>query len=208
MTHLELAAFDEGGDFGSQLEQAQQVGHGRARAAHGIRGLLMRDAEFADEAFERARFFERIEVFALDVLDERHGDGGFIGHLADDGRNGGETGDLRGAPAAFAGDDFIALRCARRGAIDGAHDDGLDDSLRLDRRRQFFERFLAHVDARLVFATLQQIEREIGEFVTGQLRRRSLHFCTRGGRRPVGHLAEQGLESTSHHRFLLAHGGR
>ncbi len=69
---------------GRQLEQAQQVGHRGARATDGIRGLLMRDAEFADEAFERARLFERIQVLALDVLDERHRDGGFVGHLADD----------------------------------------------------------------------------------------------------------------------------
>ena len=92
----------------------------------------MSDAELADQAFERARLFERIQVLALDVLDERHGDGGFVGHFADDGRNRGKPGDLRGAPAAFAGDDFVALRRARRGAVDGAHDDGLDDALRPD----------------------------------------------------------------------------
>ena len=208
MAHLELAAFDEGGDLGSELQQAQQVRHGRARATHRVRRLLMRDAELADEALERARFFQRVEIFALDVFDERHRDGGFIGHAANDGRNGGEAGDLRGTPAAFAGDDFVALRFAGRGAIDGAHHDGLDDALRLDGCRQFFERFLAHVDARLVLASLQQVERQVGEFVTGQLRRRWRRSRTRVGRglRTLGHLAEQCLESTPHHRFLRAHG--
>ena len=178
---------------GGELEQAQQVRNRGARAADGVRRLLMRDAEFADEPFERARFFERVEVFALDVLDERHRDGGFIGHLANDRRHGGEARDLRGAPAAFAGDDFVALRFARRGAVDGANDDGLDDALRLDRRRQLFERFLAHVDARLVLASLQQVEREIGEFVTGQLggrrRGRGAGAPAGAGAGPVGHLA-------------------
>ena len=193
---------------GAQLQQAQQVRHGGARAAHRVRRLLVRDAELADEALEGARFFERIEIFALDVLDERHRDGGFVGHPANDGRNGGEARDLRGAPAAFAGDDLVALRFAGRGAVDGANDDGLDDSLRLDRCRQLFERFLAHVDARLVLAPLQQVEREIGELVTGQLRGRRRRARARVGRglRTLGHLAEQCLESTSHHRFLRAHG--
>ena len=84
---------------------------------------------------------------------------------------GGEAGDLRGAPAALARDDFVALRFTRRGAVDGAHDDRLDDALRLDRGGEFFERFLAHVDARLVLAPLQQVERQIGELVAGQFRR-------------------------------------
>jgi hypothetical protein len=74
--------------------------------------------------------------------------------------------------------------------------------------RQFFERLLAHVDARLVLATLQLVEREIGEFVTGQFRQRRRRCRTGVGRwlGALGHLAEQGLESSSHHRFFLAHG--
>jgi hypothetical protein len=34
--------------------------------------LLVRQAEFVDQPLEALRFFERIEVFALDVLDQRH----------------------------------------------------------------------------------------------------------------------------------------
>jgi hypothetical protein len=170
----------------------------------------MRDAELADEALERPRLFERVQIFALDVLDERHRDGGFVRHATNDGRDGGETCDLGRAPAAFAGDDLVALRLARRGAIDGTDDDRLDDSLRLDRCRQFLERFLAHVDARLVPAPLQQIERQVGELVTGQLGRRCGGRAGGRGRRrsgPAGHLPEQCLESTTHDRFLLTHGG-
>jgi len=109
VAHLELALLDEGTDLGRQLEQAQQVRDRGARPAHGVRRLLVCDAEFGDEAVERARFFERVQVLALDVLDERHRDGGFVGDAADDRRHGGESGNLRRAPAAFAGDDFVAL---------------------------------------------------------------------------------------------------
>ena len=80
VTHLELAPLDECGDLRRQLEQAQQVRDRGARTADGIRRLLVRDAELADEPLERARLFERVQVLALDVLDERHRDGGFVGH--------------------------------------------------------------------------------------------------------------------------------
>ena len=39
----------------------------------GIGGLLVRHAEFIDEALQAGRLLERIEVFALDVFDQRHG---------------------------------------------------------------------------------------------------------------------------------------
>jgi len=34
----------------------------------------MRELEFADQALHPARLLERIEVFPLDVLDQRHGE--------------------------------------------------------------------------------------------------------------------------------------
>ena len=72
----------------------------------------MRHVEFGDQAIQRARFFERIQILALDVLDQRHRDRGFIGHAAHDRRNLVQARELRGAPAALAGDDFVA-RVAR-----------------------------------------------------------------------------------------------
>jgi hypothetical protein len=52
------------------------------RLAHGLRGLLVRQAELVDQALEALRLFQRVEVFALDVLDQRHGGGGLVGHVA------------------------------------------------------------------------------------------------------------------------------
>ena len=70
--------------------------------------------EFVDQALQRLRLFERVEVFALDVLDQRHREhGAVVGHLAHDRRDFVQAGELRRAPAALAGDDLVARRARR-----------------------------------------------------------------------------------------------
>ena len=165
MAHLELAFLDQRPDRLRQVEQAQQVRHGRARAADGFGDLLVGQVEFRDQPAEGERFFQRIQVLALDVLDERHRDRGFVAHVADDGRHVGEARDLRGAPAALAGDDLVALRFAGRRRAERAHDDRLHDALGLDGVGEFGEGFLAHVLARLVLALLQQVHRHVGQLL-------------------------------------------
>ena len=92
-----------------ELHQPQQIAHRRARAPHGLGCGLMREPEFLDEPRQRARLFQRIQVLALDVFDERHGEGGLVRHVADDHRYLGEAGHLGRAPAALAGNDLVAL---------------------------------------------------------------------------------------------------
>ena len=87
MPHLQLAVLEQLAHFRGELEQAQQVTHAGTGAADRFGRLLMGEPELADEALERARLFQGIEVLALDVLDERHRNGGFIGNMADDGRD-------------------------------------------------------------------------------------------------------------------------
>jgi hypothetical protein len=65
-----------------QVQQPQQVAGGAARAAHGLRCLFVRELEFVDQPLQALRLLQRVEVFALDVLDQRHHRGGFVGHLA------------------------------------------------------------------------------------------------------------------------------
>ncbi len=81
MAHVELALVEQALDLGRKLEQPQQVRHRRARAADRVGGLLVRQVEFVDQPRQRLRFFERREILALDVLDQRHRDDGLIGHL-------------------------------------------------------------------------------------------------------------------------------
>src|SRR6516162_3478449 len=84
VTHLEGALLEELAHLGRELQQAQEVRDTRARAADRLCDLLMRQAEFAHQALERARLLEGIEVLALNVLDERDRDGSLIGDVTDD----------------------------------------------------------------------------------------------------------------------------
>src|ERR1051325_11701466 len=79
--------------------------------------------------------------------------------MAHDRRDGFEARELRRGPAAFARDDFEVA------AFEPAHDDRLHDALRLDRRGKLIERFLVHVRARLVFAALEHVERQLPQLV-------------------------------------------
>ena len=197
MAHLEFALLDERADRLRQVEQAQQVRHRRARAADGLRSLLVRELEFADQARERERLLERVQVLALDVLDEGERDGVLVVDAPQHRRDLVQARHLRGAPAALAGDDLVALRLARRRRADRAHDDRLDDALGLDRVREVRERFLAHVHARLVLAARQEVHGDLQELLA---RRRRARLRPRLG------FAEQRLEPAPQPAFLVAHG--
>ena len=93
-----------------QVHQAQQVRDRAARAADRGGRLLVGEVEFGDQARDALRFFQRIQVFALDVLDQRHRGGGLVVDLAHQHRDLVQPGQLRGAEAPFAGDDLVALR--------------------------------------------------------------------------------------------------
>jgi hypothetical protein len=81
VAHLQVAGHQHLLHRRGQVEQAQQVAGGAARAAHGLRGLLVREPELVHQALQALRLFQRVEVLALDVLDQRHHRGGLVGHL-------------------------------------------------------------------------------------------------------------------------------
>jgi hypothetical protein len=108
----------------------------------------VRHGELVDEALKARGFFERIEVFTLNILDQRHGQGCVVGNFADLNRHFGQTGDLAGAPAALAGDDLVAAIGYR------PHEDRLHYALGADRGGQLFERAWVHAGARLIFSRL------------------------------------------------------
>ncbi|MNS93027.1 hypothetical protein D3C72_1271800 [compost metagenome] len=174
--HLQPARFQQQADGDRQLQQAQQVGHRCARATDGLGGLGMGQRELADQPLQGLGLFERIEVFALDVLDQRHRDDGAVFQLAHHHRHFVQASQLRGAPAAFAGHDLEAVRTQL------AHQDGLDHALGLDRFGQLGELGLIHVAARLVLARLQLAHRQLAQHFTGQRldhRRAGLHLADR-----------------------------
>ena len=81
---------------------------------------FLRQVELVGEPPIGERFFDRVQILALDVFDQRH----LEQRLLVAGRRRArrpapqQAGALRGAPAAFAGDDLIAVAdaCARRSA--------------------------------------------------------------------------------------------
>ena len=152
----------------------------------------MRHLEFADQAVERARLLERVQVLALDVLDQRHRDRGVVRHAADDRRDLVQAGHLRGSPATLAGDDLVARRFAGVPSGQRSHDDRLHDALRANRIGELLQALRAHVDAGLVAAALQQVDGQVRELVVarrGGARLAGVAICIQQRRR-----AEQGFE--------------
>jgi hypothetical protein len=131
--------------------------------------------EFVDQALQRLRFLQRVEVFALDVLDQRHRDHGAVVDHAHHHRHFGQAGTLRRTPAAFAGDDLVGATALAVGADMLAHHDRLDHALRADRRGQFLQLRVVHRAPRLVFAGHHRIDRQGAQRVAGhRLQRRRL----------------------------------
>ncbi|MCY1180005.1 hypothetical protein D9M73_204320 [compost metagenome] len=154
--------------------------------------MLLGQLELLLQALQGYGLFDRVEVFALDVLDQRHGYGGLIGHIANHGRDLVQAGLLAGTPTTFAGDDLVAI------IADRANHDRLHHALVLDRLRQFFQRLRIHVTAWLVLAALNDIKRQVLQFFLIDLD--SLLF-----ERANSRTAQQCIQATSETSFLNGH---
>ena len=87
--------------------------------------------------------FDGVEVFALDVLDERHLHHGIVTDLANIGWDAEKSGALSCAITAFAGNDHIgAIFLLSKG-------DGLNDADASNGICQFFERLFVELATRL-----------------------------------------------------------
>ena len=60
-----------------------------------LRRRFVGQAELLGQPLQAARFLERIQVLALDVLDQRHRRRGLVGHVAHEHRHGVEAGQAR-----------------------------------------------------------------------------------------------------------------
>ena len=95
-----------------QLQQAQRVGEMAAALADDLGEVLLRVAVAVHQELVPLPFLDRVQVLALDVLDDGDLDRFLVGQRADDHRHVMQIGELRRAPAALAGDDLIGV--ARR----------------------------------------------------------------------------------------------
>ena len=84
VSHLELPVENQRLDRLLQIQQPEQVGGCGPGATDGLRRLLVSEFELADQPLHAARFLERIEIFPLDVLDQRHGERRRIRHVANE----------------------------------------------------------------------------------------------------------------------------
>ena len=106
-----------------------------------------------------------------------------------------QAGQLGGAPTAFAGDDLVPA------VGDGAHDDGLHDTLGLDAVGQILQRLRLDVPSRLVFAPLDEVHRQ---FLQDAVNRLFLPVTSRWRRRP-GAGSQQGIQPATQPPFLARH---
>ena len=196
MAHVDITSHQHGLHGFSQIQQAQQVGGGTARAAHSLCSLLMGQAKLLDQTSKALRLFQRVQVFALNVLDQRHGSSSFIRDFAHQHRHLGQTCDMRGTKTALTGNDFVLARMLALAEL--AHQNRLHDALHLDAFGQFIQRAFIHARARLVLACHHHIERQCA----GQISRSTAHsacffFADLG--------AQQGFQTTSQALGFLSH---
>ena len=64
------------------MQQAHVVGDRRAILADGGRNRFLRHLEFVGQPPVRLRFFDRIQIFALDVFDQRDFEQMLVGDVA------------------------------------------------------------------------------------------------------------------------------
>jgi hypothetical protein len=148
-------------NFRRQIEQAQEIGDVRPALADDVGDILLRAAELADQRLIALRFFERVEIGPLHVLDDadfQHFD--FV-EFTDHAGQRMHAGALRRAPAAFAGDDLVLARLTQR----RAHQDRLQHAMRLDRIGQLVQLGVGEMPARLVRVRRDLLDRN--EFHAG-----------------------------------------
>ena len=149
-----FAAADERLHRFRKLEQAQHVGDVATALADDPSDLVLAVFELPTERLITCGFFERIEVFALDVLDDRQFQRFGVADIEDDDGNVVDAGALRGPPTALAGNDLESAGGAGR----RPHRDRLDDAALLDRGGEFVEFGHRELTARVARIGMQEFD--------------------------------------------------
>ncbi len=199
MTGADPAFADMAARAFRKLEQAERVGDMGAALADAGGEAVLGPAEAFDQRVIGLRLVDRVEVGALDVLDDADLEQRKFVDVFDDGRNVGEPGHARGAPAAFAGDDLILARLFRI----GAHEDRLEDAFGLQRFRKLAQFAVIEAAARLGRVAADQVERDL----VRSFRRRNIRGRNSCRRRAHAHgldFADQGRKAASEPRGAAA----
>ena len=160
-----------------QFQQPQRIGHDRAALADFRGDVLLRELELLRQLRIAVRLLDGVQVFALEIFDERQFQHRAVIGLAGDDGNFRQIQKLRRAPAAFAGDQFKKTAAF-------AHDERLDDALFADRIREFLQRLVGKILARLERAGPDAAQRHAPDALAGVGRGnrvRGLNGRSRGG---------------------------
>ena len=120
---------DRGLDTRSEIEQAQCVRDRRARAPHTGREPILGEPEFVDELAIGIGGFDRVEILALEVLDQSEFELMAIGKLANQSGDAIKTGRLGRPEAPLTSDELVAVDRL-------SHEDRLKDAVLGDARRE------------------------------------------------------------------------
>ena len=130
--------------FCGELQQANVIGDGGAVLAQAYPEVFVREFALVDQSFERNGNFDGVQVFALNVLNQRHFEEGLVVDFADVSRHFFESGQLRCAKPPFAGDDLVLV------GSNLVHRDGLDDAQFADALSELFQQVRVKFPSRLL----------------------------------------------------------
>jgi hypothetical protein len=131
-------------DLRRETKETQHVCDGGAILADSARDLFLSQAEFANQSLIRLRFFHRIEVFALQVLNERDLQDGVISRFANQSGYFRKTRQLGRPPAPLSGDQL------KEAVFKRPDYDRLNDTVLTNRDAELIEHLLVKVFSGLV----------------------------------------------------------
>src|ERR1700730_11050242 len=142
-----------------QFQQANGIRDGGTVLAGALGNRFLRELEFVHEPLKSPCRFNGVQVFSLDVFDQRHFQRKLIWNIADNCRDFGQPGTLSRAPAAFASDQL-------KTRPNGANNQRLNDAAGLNRAGELVESLLPETCARLKRAGIDEISVDL-ERATG-----------------------------------------
>ena len=151
-----------------EREQPDRVGDGAAAAPDARGDRLLRQVELVGEAAEGEGLFQRAEVLALQVLDQRQLEQRLGRRFLDDDRHALEPGLARSQQTPLAGDELVRRAAWLRGPAD---DERLDDAVLADALGQLGDVRRVEDGAWLVRVRRDQVDVDLfdaaGEAVVG-----------------------------------------
>jgi hypothetical protein len=123
-------------DLGRQLEEAEEVGHGRAALPDPLGDRLLGHVEVLDQLLVGRRLLQRVEIVAVQVLDQRVLQRQLVADVAHEDGDVLQPRPLGRPPASLPGDEGVAI------GPELADEDRLQDAELADRRGEPGQRLL------------------------------------------------------------------